>query len=189
MMDNSIRAAVLVLACGMVIAGCNDEAAPSARSSAQAVASCNARVLEGDLEAAPPVGPAVDAASSTLQLESGVIYVVSATYGVPKPGTDGAPTAAYRALFGAIEAQLQRESGLLALQLGTSSACRSGRTLAVWRSEEDMLRFVTSPAHLAAMRAAADVLEPGYEATHWTMVGGEPVDWQRAVEQHARDGS
>ena len=187
MIENGIRAAFLLLASGMVIAGCDHGAAPATRGSAQeASTSCSARTLEDDLEAEPPVGPSVDAETSALRLESGVSYVVSATYGVPRAGADGAPTAAYRALFGAVEAQLQRESGLLALQLGTSTSCRSGRTLAVWRSEEEMLHFVTSPAHLAAMRAAADLLEPGYEVTHWTVVGGEPVSFRQAVEQLSR---
>ncbi|MET0343867.1 MAG: antibiotic biosynthesis monooxygenase [Polyangiales bacterium] len=186
---NPMRVMCLLMACGMVVVACDDGREPASPrgASAQEITRCDAQTLESDLDAAPFVGPAADEATSTLRLEPGATYIVSSTYGVPKPGASGGPTERYLGLFGAIEAQLQQEPGLLALQLASSDACRSGRTLAVWRSEEEMLHFVTSPAHLDAMRAASEVLEPGYEVTHWTIEGGDAVDFRAAVARLGRE--
>lgn len=123
---------------------------------------CHATQLESDLESQYVVG------SAELQLEAGREYIVSSTYGVPKRGADGAYLSPrYEPLMGAIIETLQSQPGLLSLQLSSSESCRSGRTLAVWESEELMYEFVTSGPHLEAMSSAKELLEPGYAVTHW----------------------
>ena len=113
--------------------------------------------------------------------------MVSSTYGAPKPGPDGAPTQRYLELFSAIEEQLQKEPGLVAMKLASSDSCGSGRTLAVWKSEEEMYDFVTSAAHLAAMQDADEVLKPGYGVTHWSATSLEQTSWQEAVRRVKAD--
>ena len=180
---------VLSLLCALVLFACGPESPRGVDTEPRAsvLATCRHDQLEPDLEAAPLVGPSVDPATQHLRpLAAGGAFVVSATYGVPRPDADGAPVSSrYLRLFAAVEAQLARETGLLALQLATSSACGSGRTLAVWKSEEDMYAFVTSPAHLDAMAAARDILMPGYAVTHWQARTPEQVSMSEAVRQLA----
>ena len=180
----SLLSGVLALAaCGSDGPRADD---PQARASA--LSTCRHDLLEPDLEVEPLAGPGVDPATGSLRpAPNGGAYVVSATYGVPRPGADGAPVSPrYAQLFAAIETQLSRETGLLALQLGTSASCGSGRTLAVWKSEEQMYAFVTSPAHLAAMAAARDILMPGYAVTHWEAHATEQISMEEAVRRLGR---
>jgi hypothetical protein len=133
--------------------------------------------------------PRFDPESGKLRVESGETYTVSSTYGTPKPGADGKPVMdRYYALFGAIQTQLESQPGLLALWLSQSPACGSGRTLALWKSEELMYDFVFSPPHLAAMNAVEDVLQPGYAVTHWEASMAEQVTFDEAVRQLAKAG-
>jgi hypothetical protein len=69
------------------------------------------------------------------------------------------------------------------MRLGTSEGCGSGRTMAVWNSEEEMYAFVTSDAHTAAMKAVGQVLKPGYAVTHWSASSADRINWQEAVKQ------
>jgi heme-degrading monooxygenase HmoA len=147
---------------------------------------CARDVLEADLEATPMSGVAVDD-SGELNLESGRTYVVSSTYGAPVPGSDGAPvTEQYLELFSAVQVQLQQQPGLLAMQLASSEGCASGRTLAIWESEEAMYDFVISPAHAAAMAAAGQVLKPGYGVTHWSATKRSEMNFDQAVRELAK---
>lgn len=148
---------------------------------------CTAAVLESDLELDGWMGPAVDPATKELALEGGKAYVVSSTYGVPRPGSDGARvTDRYLEVFRGVEQQLGRESGLLAMRLGQSQGCGSGRTLAVWRSEEEMYDFVTSDAHLTAMKEADELLQPGYAVTHWEAQTTSQMSIDEAIRQLAK---
>jgi len=178
----------LLVAMGLLLTGCSDEDDTSAEAPNTTVR-CAHDVLEPDLEAGDPVGPAVDPESGKLRLERGETYMVSSTYGTPKPGADGKPVMdRYYELFGAIQTQLESQPGLLALWLSQSPACGSGRTLAVWKSEELMYDFVVSPPHLAAMNAVEDVLQPGYAVTHWEASTAEQVTFDEAVRQLAKAG-
>jgi heme-degrading monooxygenase HmoA len=144
-----LKRLVLTASCIAVLACGGDD-------KAHVSAVCTGDQLESDLESAPFEGPGVSA-SGALQLAANTEYVVSSTYGVPKPGPDGAPiTERYGQLFGAVQQQLSGQPGLLALKLATSERCGSGRTLAVWQSEEAMYDFVASDAHVAAMLAAQE---------------------------------
>lgn len=180
-------AATLALA-GLHLAGCDDDDKTATDTGKSAT--CAHDILERDLNDDGPMGPAVDPATGELKLEAGKEYVVSSTYGIPKPGADGAPiTARYLQLFTAIQEQLQHEPGLLALRLSQSDTCGSGRTLAIWKSEEDMYHFVTSDAHVAAMSAAQEVLMPGYAVIHWNATSSDQMTFEEAVRQLAKEGS
>jgi heme-degrading monooxygenase HmoA len=181
------RAGLGVLAMGLALAACGDDEKPRKPESGGADA-CSAAELEPDLDAQPFVGPAADPETGELRLESGKSYVVSSTYGVPVPGENGAPvTPQYLALFGAIEAQLAEQPGLLALKLASSERCGSGRTLAVWSSEEEMYAFVASDAHFNAMKSVKVVLKPGFSTTHWSASRADQMTWDEAVKQLALD--
>lgn len=175
------RRAILV-GCSLGLLACGgDDGGPSGANQG---ALCNAETLEADLDSSPFNGPGVDPTTGELKLEPGSTYVISSTYGAPKPGPNDAPvTERYLELFAAIEEQLKKEPGLLAMKLASSDACGSGRTLAVWKSEEEMYDFVTSAAHLAAMREANEVLKPGYAVTHWNATTLDQTSWQEAVRQ------
>jgi heme-degrading monooxygenase HmoA len=144
---------------------------------------CAHDVLEADISSAPWAGAAVDPATQELRLEESGPYIVSSTYGIPQLDSNGAPSERYQRMLGAVQAQLQNDPGLLAVQLSSSDDCSSGRTLAVWRSEEQMYEFVTSPAHLAVMGAANELLQPGYAVTHWQAASREQISLREAVRQ------
>jgi heme-degrading monooxygenase HmoA len=182
---HSTLLAGLSLLVGASVMACSDdkEKTPSVQ---QAALVCSASKLETDLEGDGFSGPGVDEATGELKLEPGKQYLVSSTYGVPVPGANGAPvTEHYLALFGAIQAQLAQQPGLLAMRLASSDGCGSGRTMAVWSSEEEMYAFVASDAHFAAMKAVGEVLKPGYGVTHWTATSAEQISWQEAVRKLA----
>jgi heme-degrading monooxygenase HmoA len=174
----------MLLACLALASACSDDG--KVQSPSSAASHCSPSTLEADLEADPLAGPGVDPATGKLLFAPGSSYVVSSTYIVPKAGPDGAsPTAQYEQLFPPLLEQLQQESGLLAIRLGTSDSCRSGRTLAIWKSEADMYHFVTSRAHAAAMKAVNDVAEPGFEVVHWTATSPEQTTWSEAMTRLA----
>jgi heme-degrading monooxygenase HmoA len=164
--------------------GCDSD--EKTKSSEIAGAGCTHDQLEADLQTEGFMGPLVDPTTRELKLVAGEQYVVSSTYGVPKPGEDGAPlTERYRQLFGAVEQQLKREPGLLALQLSQSDACGSGRTLAIWKTEDQMYDFVLSQAHRDAMSAASEILQPGYAVTHWSATSTGQMTLAEATRQLA----
>lgn len=176
---------VVLAMLSLTVAGCGED------SKAQEPApgpTCKAGVLEADLEMQPMSGPGVDPATGTIPPPpSGSSYVISSTYGAPKP--EGAVMERYKKLFGAIEAQMKSQQGLLALQLSQSSSCGSGRTLAVWASEEAMYEFVSSQAHMDAVAAAGEVLQPGYAVTHWEAKTAEQMGIEEGVRQLAAEGA
>lgn len=145
---------------------------------------CASAVLEADLEGTPFMGPAADPETGELRLSSGPQYMVSSTYGVPVPGEGGAPvTAEYDTIFAGVAEQLAKEPGLLAYKLASSDACASGRTLAVWESEEAMYAFVTSPAHVRAMQRVEAILQPGYGVTHWQADDSNQMTFEEGVKR------
>ncbi len=173
-------AAAALAALGAMLPGCgNDSTATPPDSPA---AECTGGVLEVDLQAEPLSGPGVDPATGKLQPPpEGSSYTVSATYGIPRPGD--AAMEKYVQYFGAVQAQLASQPGLLALQLGQSPSCGSGRTLAVWSSPEAMVEFVMSPAHLAAMDAVNELVEPNYAVTHWETTKIDEVTVEEGVRR------
>ncbi|WP_441292794.1 antibiotic biosynthesis monooxygenase family protein [Sorangium sp. KYC3313] len=157
-------AAAVIAALGAILSGCSSE--PGGKTTDAPLTACTGGVLEADLEASPLSGPGVDPETGKLRPPpEGSSYAVSATYGVPRSGD--AVMQRYVQIFGAVQAELASQPGLLAIQLGQSSSCGSGRTLAVWASTDAMYEFVMGPAHLAAIDAADELLEPTYVVTHW----------------------
>lgn len=174
-----------IAACASVGACAQDR---DTNAAAQPQRLCTATTLEPDLEAAPLAGPGVNPDTGKLELPNGMHYVVSSTYGVPRPGPDGAGISPrYLTLFDAVSKQLEKERGLLAIALASSDSCGSGRTLAVWRSEETMYDFVTSDAHLAAMTAAPEILQPGYAVTHWDATSLDQITFDEATHRFHED--
>ena len=144
---------------------------------------CVADVIEPDLAMGPMGGSAVDEQTGFYRLEQGQEVVVSSTYGVPKPdATGGGLPPHYQDLMGRIIEQLQTQPGLLAVQLGGSASCNSGRTLAVWESEELMYDFVMSAPHLEAMSSAQQLLQPGYAVTHWSARTQDEMSLEAAAD-------
>lgn len=106
---------------------------------------CKKGTLEGDMTVDAPLnGPGVDPATGTLAPGS---YFVAATYLAMEPGE----VQRAQMLGGKVVESLATTEGLVAFSLAGSQSCVSLRTLTVWRSEEDMLAFVISPAHATAM--------------------------------------
>jgi hypothetical protein len=174
----SLAAPLLALAA--LLAGCNT----GSETPGDPSSTCAAGVLEADLQAAPPFGPAVDPETGEIQPpEAGKAYVVSSTYGVQK--TSDAARARWAELFGPIQDQLASQPGLLALQLGSSTACSSGRTLAVWESVGQMYSFVGSDAHVAAMDSVDEVVEPGFTVLHWEATTTEQMTFEEAIRRLA----
>jgi heme-degrading monooxygenase HmoA len=182
---NKLRVTLALCLIGTSLGACDDESSPALTS-----ARCASGSLETDLEDSAWNGAGVDRRSGELRLSEGHEYVVSSTYGVPVPGADGAPvTEQYLQLFAAIQQQLESQTGLLAFKLSSSDACGSGRTLAVWESEEAMYDFVFSAAHTAAMKAADQVLKPGYGVTHWKTKSRSELTFAQGAKQLAQEAN
>jgi heme-degrading monooxygenase HmoA len=174
-----------LVALSVILAGCGAEKDPQSEGGD---AACNHGVMEADLEAQPPSGPGVDPETGKILLPpSGSSYVVSTTYGVPKPGE--AVRERWGQLFAGIQEQLASQEGFLAVVLTTSPSCGSGRTLAVWTSEEAMYEFVTSPAHAEAMAASDEVLQSGTAVDHWEATKAEEMTLEEAVRRLAAKGA
>lgn len=179
--------ALVFIACasdsnGSAADGDDKEVAP-----ARAELKCHAAELEPDLESEFIAGSAVDLGAGELKIEHGAEYIVSSTYGIPKRGADGEYLSPrYQMLMGMIVQKLQTQPGLLALQVSSSDKCGSGRTLAVWESEELMYDFVTTGPHLEAMSSAEELLQPGYAVTHWTASSRDQMSLT-AAPAHLKD--
>ncbi|WP_437806967.1 antibiotic biosynthesis monooxygenase family protein [Sorangium sp. So ce1078] len=173
-------AAAVLAALGVILPGCADDAGATPPDAPPA--ECTGGVLEADLQAEPLSGPGVDPATGKLRPPpEGSSYTVSATYGIPRPGD--AVMEKYVQYFGAIQAQLASQPGLLALQLGQAPSCGSGRTLAVWSSAEAMYEFVMSDAHLAAMDAVNELVQPNYAVTHWETASADEMTLEEGVRR------
>jgi len=180
----AVSGVLTVFACSSDNAG-NEERDAATRDvgESQSELRCVADVIEPDLDIGPMGGSAVDEETGLYKLEEGQEVVVSSTYGIPKRAAEGGGLPpGYQDLMGRIIQQLQGQPGLLALQLGNSPGCNSGRTLAVWESEELMYKFVMSAPHLEAMSSANELLKPGYAVTHWSARKQDDISLEAAVD-------
>lgn len=174
-----------LVALSVILAGCGAETNPASGGGTDA---CDHGALEADMETQPVFGPGVDVATGQIKSPpSGSSYVVSTTYGVPKPGE--AVRERWGQLFNAIIEELPSHQGFVALELATSTACGSGRTLAVWTSEEAMFDFVAGPAHAEAMAASGDVLQSGTAVAHWEAQKPEEMTFEEAARRLAVKGA
>ncbi|XXY51656.1 antibiotic biosynthesis monooxygenase [Sorangium sp. So ce269] len=173
-------AAAIVAALGVILSGCGSDSGGTAPQTS--APECTGGALEADLQAAPLSGPGVDPETGKLRPPpEGSSYTISATYGVPLPGD--AAREKYMQSFGAIQAQLASQPGLVAIQLAQSQSCGSGRTLAVWASTDEMYAFVMSPAHLAAMDAVNELIEPNYAVIHWEAASLDEITQEEGVRR------
>lgn len=146
---------------------------------------CSRGVVESDYEPDVFMGPGVSP-DGKLVLDPNKEYTVSATYGQPVPGPDGAPvTQMYVDIFGDISTTLMNSPGLVAFTLASSDSCGSGRTLGIWESEGAMYEFVMSPAHLKAMSNANKLLKPGYAVTHFSAQTANQMTFQEGAKHLA----
>ena len=179
----AVRGMLLLLCISSARCASDDKAADNPNvGESKSELRCVAGVVEPDLDMTPMGGSAVDEATGTYKLRAGEQVTVSSTYGIPQPGPDGAALPKrYQELMGRIIAQLQQQPGLLALQLGNSERCGSGRTLAVWESEDAMYTFVTSPPHMEAMSHVHELVQPGYAVTDWSASKPEQLEMKEAA--------
>ncbi|HTN92648.1 MAG TPA: hypothetical protein VL242_53635 [Sorangium sp.] len=177
-------AATIVAVLGVILSGCGSDSGGTAPQNS--APECTGGALEADLQASPLSGPGVDPETGKLRPPpEGSSYTISATFGVPLPGD--AAREKYMQYFGAIQAQLASQPGLVAIQLAQSQSCGSGRTLAVWASTDEMYAFVMSPAHLAAMDAVSELIEPNYAVTHWEAASTDEVTQEEGA-RHIKAG-
>jgi heme-degrading monooxygenase HmoA len=143
---------------------------------------CSKGMLEADLEGdAALAGPGVD--PETGQLTPGS-YLVASTYLALKPEK------IERALElgGPVVDSLFGLHGFVAFSTTSSRSCAVLRTLTVWESEEDLLAFVGSPAHVSAMAAISDLSRGSSNTVAWDGTE-QDATWDRGAEFLARETS
>jgi hypothetical protein len=149
---------------------------------------CSRGVIEPDLAKTPFSGPGVDATTGQLMpLPSTAI--MSSTYLTLR--SDPAGQKAFNQLMFPILEEIGSSPapGLLAVTLGTSTSCSTGRTLAVWKDEMSMLAFVMGPAHSKAVESVGEVSTGGSVVTSWASTDPADATWKVAAEHVAeQDG-
>src|SRR6185369_8907297 len=78
--------------------------------------------------------------------------------------------------------------GFVAFSTVSSPSCAALRTLTVWESEEDMLAFVASPAHVTAMAAISELSRGSSNTVAWDGTE-QDATWDRGAELLARETS
>ena len=141
-------------------------------------AGCSRDVLADDFEVAPWMGPGVDEDGELID-DGTTEYIVSSTY-----------------LALSLEADLEHFSqlnegnvqalfsnpGLVAARLGGSATCGTARTFTVWTSEEAMMEFVASPAHLQSVSAFPSFSRGGSALSVWPEPAlAAEITWENAL--------
>ncbi len=73
---------------------------------------------------------------------------------------------------------LMTSPGLMGVSIRASAACNTARTLTVWASEEAMMGFVMSPAHITAMGATPEISRGGSITSTWGLDSLEEMSWR-----------
>ncbi len=94
--------------------------------------------------------------------------------------------ARFSELAAPMEAELRTNKGLVRVTTRVSTSCNTARTMTVWKSEADMMTFVTGPAHAKAMAATPEVSRGGSITTHW-MDSEAGATWEKAAQSLAAD--
>lgn len=85
----------------------------------------------------------------------------------------------------AIAAQALGTPGFLGFRTRIDASCGIARTMGIWSSEESMMGFVYSGAHLEAIARTA-VLSMGGRTTHFGITRSDlPLEWNTAMERLA----
>lgn len=108
-------------------------------------------------------------------------YVVSVTYLALSLDAD-------LEFFGQLNAgnaaALYSNPGMVASQLGGSAQCGSARTFTVWESEEAMMEFVSSDAHLQSVSAFPSLSRGGSTLSVWPdRATVSEITWDVALER------
>ncbi len=108
-------------------------------------------------------------------------YVVSVTYLALSPDAD---LEFFSELNEGNAAALYSNPGMVASQLGGSAQCGSARTFTVWVSEEAMMEFVSSDAHLQSVSAFPSLSRGGSTLSVWPdRVSVSEITWETALER------
>lgn len=166
---------IALAALSLTLAACGDDAETTPYvDPGPADAPSRADCPEDDFMGAPLAGPSFTdgvysgPTDTPLVASSTVLYLVDD----PEAG------ARFQALMGDMMGALQSSEGLLGLAMGGSDTCGAYRTLALWRDEAAMWRFVGTDAHIAAMTAAVEIADRGTGTTHWTFdPATDTLDW------------
>jgi heme-degrading monooxygenase HmoA len=149
---------------------------PDAGNAHDTFAGCSKGELEPDVVIETPLtGPGVDA--ETGELGPGR-FVIASTY----LAVDPEQIEQAQQLGGAVLETLPQSKGLVAFSLTQSQSCASLRTLTVWETEEDMLQFVMSPAHVEAMSKVGQVSRGSSDTVSWQGPAGDAA-WSLAAER------
>ncbi len=127
---------------------------------------CTKSGLEADFRLSGAMtGAGVDAEGALKPPAEGSKYLISTTYlRLPK---GEAAARRFLELVGPVNKALLTQDGLIGLQFASSEQCGVARTLAVWRDQTAMYKFVTGEAHANAMANIYDVTRGGSLVTHW----------------------
>jgi hypothetical protein len=109
-------------------------------------------------------------------------YVMAGTAGLPRASET--EQVAFGAHNMAITEDLFTRDGFIAANLGGSDACRTGRTMSLWRDQDAMMQFVLGDAHQNAMIEVSEVLQES-KTSHWTFepnAQGDFPTWETYAE-------
>ncbi len=109
--------------------------------------------------------------------------IVASTYLRLPEGEDA--RAIFDELMQPILGELMASEGLMGVSTTGSESCNTVRTLTVWASEDAMMQFVTSDAHIAAMGRTADVSRGGSITSHWTVGEFDAILWETVLPRFA----
>lgn len=108
-------------------------------------------------------------------------YVVSVTYLALSLDAD---LEFFGQLNAGNSAALYSNPGMVASQLGGSAQCGTARTFTVWESEEAMMEFVSSDAHLQSVSAFPSLSRGGSTLSVWPEpVPASEITWVAALER------
>jgi heme-degrading monooxygenase HmoA len=173
---------LLITLTAFASAGCADEARSGTEGepAADAFAHCSSGVLESDRgDDLALTGPGVDPKTGRLAAGN---YLVSTTYLALEPER----TSRALELSGPVIQTLFEMKGFVAFSTSQSNDCAALRTLTIWESEEDMVAFVVSPAHRAAMSEVAELSRGTSKTLAWE--GSEKdATWERAASYLAAE--
>ncbi len=170
-MTNNLIFGVFTLAC----MGCGPS--PSTDVDSTGIQIDESKCTRGSLEADGL------ASSPPMRLDSGT-YIISSTYLQIKPTKEAGRK--FSEVNAPLEAELKSNPGLIQATTRVSEACNTARTLSAWKDEAAMMRFVTSPGHMAAISAVKEISRGGSIVTNYKD-DGSGFNWATAVVKIKED--
>jgi heme-degrading monooxygenase HmoA len=128
---------------------------------------CKKETVEPDFKTLQPLsGPGVDMTSGKVKPGK---YIVATTYLAANPNEVKRTFSLSMPIIGSLPSM----KGFVAASFGQSNACATLRTLTVWESEEDLMTFIMSPAHAAAMKQIGTISRGTSNTTDWESKGDD----------------